>query len=225
MRLIQLYNMKRSRCMTKTDLKDSKCREQFIETNKYENAEITKDDELRDFNKKFDSVQIKPQNVRMKLRKNRQQKITMKYKPAKNYPLDLYYLMDLTWTMRDDKKTLVGMGGSLSNSLSNLTENFRLGFGSFADKPIMPFISPGSEENPCDLVQESCLPTYGFKHKLGLTDDIQQFIAKVNSSEVTANLDNLEGKIENYFWEFSELINGWNNCGCRGMLRLFTKGD
>ena len=199
--------------MTKTDLKDSKCREQFIETNKYEDAEITKDDELRDFNKKFDSVQIKPQNVKMKLRKNHQQKVTMKYKPAKNYPLDLYYLMDLTWTMRDDKKTLVGMGGSLSNSLSNLTENFRLGFGSFADKPIMPFISPGSEQNPCDLVQENCLPTYGFKHKLGLTDDIQQFIAKVNSSEVTANLDNLEGKFKTFF------ETQWFNWGILGPFR------
>jgi integrin beta 1 len=193
-RLIQLYNMKRSRCMTQKDLKDAKCREQYIETNQYEEARITKDDELRDFNKDFDSVQIKPQNVKMKLRKSRQQRITMNYKPARNYPLDLYYLMDLSWTMRDDKKTLVGMGGSLSKSLSNLTENFRLGFGSFADKPIMPFINPGSEKNPCDLVQDNCLPTYGFKHKLGLTDDIQQFVAKVNSSEITANLDNLEGK-------------------------------
>lgn len=185
--------MKRSRCMTHKDLKDANCREQFIETNKYDEVRITKDDELRDFIKDADSVQIKPQSVKMKLRKNRQQKITMNYKPARNYPLDLYYLMDLTWSMRDDKKTLVGMGGALTKSLSNLTENFRLGFGSFADKPIMPFINPGSEENPCDLVHDKCLPTYGFKHKLSLTDDTQQFVVKVNSSEITANLDNLEG--------------------------------
>lgn len=58
----------------------------------------------------------------------------------------------------------------------------------------MPFVNPGSEENPCKLVHDKCLPTYGFKHKLGLTDDIQQFVAKVNSSEITANLDNLEGE-------------------------------
>lgn len=179
--------------MTHKDLKDANCRERLIETNKYDDVEIRKDDELRDFNKDFDSVQIKPQNVRMKLRKNRQQKITMNYKPARNYPLDLYYLMDLTWSMRDDKKTLVGMGGALTKSLSNLTENFRLGFGSFADKPIMPFINPGSGENPCDLVHDKCLPTYGFKHKLSLTDDTQQFVVKVNGSEITANLDNLEG--------------------------------
>lgn len=96
--------MKRSRCMTQKDLKEAKCREQFIETNEYDEIKVTKDDELRDFNMNFDSVQIKPQNVKMKLRKNVQQKITMNYKPARNYPLDLYYLMDLTWSMRDDKE-------------------------------------------------------------------------------------------------------------------------
>lgn len=180
--------------MTESDLKEANCRQEFILTNHYEPLRITKDDSLRDYNTDFDSVQIKPQSVKMKLRKLRPQSIKMTYKPARNYPLELYYLMDLTWSMRDDKQTLVGMGGSLSTSLSNLTNHFRLGFGSFADKPIMPFINPGSEENPCKLVHEECLPTYGFKHKLGLTDDIQQFVAKVNSSEITANLDNLEGK-------------------------------
>lgn len=192
--LIQQYDMRRSRCMSQKDLREANCREEFIQTNKYEPMEVSKDHDLRDFNKDLDAVQIRPQNVKMKLRKNRQQIIKMDYKPARNYPLDLYYLMDLTWSMRDDKQTLVRMGGSLSESLSNLTEHFRLGFGSFADKPIMPYINPGSEENPCKLVHDKCLPTYGFKHKLGLTDDIQQFVAKVNSSEITANLDNLEGE-------------------------------
>lgn len=179
--------------MSESDLRIANCRQEYIQNNVYEPVQITKDDELRDFNKNS-SIQIKPQHVRMKLRKNRQQFVKMNYKPARNYPLDLYYLMDLTWSMRDDKQTLVGMGGSLTKSLQNLTENFRLGFGSFADKPIMPMIHPGSEENPCKLVQDECLPTYGFKHKLGLTDDIQQFVLKVNGSEITANLDNLEGK-------------------------------
>lgn len=160
-RLIQQFDMRRSRCMSQSDLREANCREEFIQTNKYEPADITKDDDLRDFNKDSDSVQIKPQNVRLKLRKNRQQLIRMNYKPARNYPLDLYYLMDLTWSMKDDKQTLVQMGGSLTHTLSNLTENFRLGFGSFADKPIMPFINPGSEENPCNLVHDNCLPTYG----------------------------------------------------------------
>jgi integrin beta 1 len=180
--------------MSESELKEANCRDDFILVNKYESIRMIKDDELQDVNKESDSIQIRPQKVAMKLRKSRQQTVRLNYKPARNYPLDIYYLMDLTWTMRDDKQTLVGMGGSLSKSLSNLTENVRLGFGSFADKPIMPMILPGTEENPCSTVHETCLPTYGFKHKLRLTDDIEQFVVKVNGSEITGNLDNLEGE-------------------------------
>jgi protocadherin alpha len=192
--LIQEYGMQKARCMTERDLKENNCRSEFIQKNKFDPISVTRDDDLQDFNKDFDSIQIKPQNVKMKLRKNRMQSVRMSYKSARNYPLDLYYLMDLTWTMRDDKQTLVSVGERLTKALSNLTENFRLGFGLFADKPQMPFINPMSTENPCSLVHDHCVPTYGFKHKLKLTDNIQQFVGKVNSSEITGNLDNAEGK-------------------------------
>jgi integrin beta 1 len=57
----------------------------------------------------------------------------------------------------------------------------------------MPFIMLGTEDNPCKSVRDTCEPTYGFKHRLSLTDNIKKFVDKVNSSDVTANLDNLEG--------------------------------
>ncbi len=190
---LQQYDMRRSRCMTVQALKASNCREEFIEINKFALHNITKDDELRDYNEKFDAVQIKPQSVHMKLRKSRTQTVKLKYKPARNYPLDIYILYDLTFSMRDDKETLLKMGGSLSKSLKNLTEHFRIGFGSFADKPIMPYIPEHSLDNPCRLIQDECIPTYGFKHSLPLTNNVQEFIAKVAESENTGNLDNLEG--------------------------------
>uniref|UniRef100_A0A1B0DC03 Integrin beta n=1 Tax=Phlebotomus papatasi TaxID=29031 RepID=A0A1B0DC03_PHLPP len=122
----------------------------------------------------------------------------MTYKPAKNYPLDLYYLMDLTVSMRDDKDTLVTMGGSLANALYELTENYRLGFGSFADKPKMPFIFPNEKyvDNPCAPEKEVCEPAYGFRHRLSFTENIERFVEKVNSSDVTGNVDNLEGGLD-----------------------------
>lgn len=52
-------------------------------------------------------------------------KIKFSYRPAKNYPLDLYYLMDLTWSMKDDKETLVSLRDDLPSLLKNLTDNFR----------------------------------------------------------------------------------------------------
>ncbi|KAI8439535.1 hypothetical protein MSG28_013282 [Choristoneura fumiferana] len=79
-------------------------------------------------------------------------------RPAKNYPLDLYYLMDLTWSMKDDKETLVSLRDDLPSMLKNLTDNFRLGFGSFADKPVLPYINVDERRraNPCNAEEQTC---------------------------------------------------------------------
>lgn len=141
----------------------------------------------------------------------------MTYKPAKNYPLDLYYLMDLTWTMRDDRDTLVVNAYSIARSLFNLTHNYRLGFGSFADKTEMPFVMPGEKyaQNPCAPEHTECEPAYGFRHKLDLTTEIEDFIKKVNSSEITANLDNVEGGLD----ALMQVLVCKNNIGWRDQSR------
>lgn len=104
--------------------------------------------------------------------------------------------MDLTWTMRDDKQTLEKLGAELTQTLHNLTDNYRLGFGSFADKPAMPMIMPQLRDNPCAAEREKCEPTYGYRHQLALTDDIDAFTAAVKGSKITGNLDNLEGGLD-----------------------------
>lgn len=122
----------------------------------------------------------------------------MTYRPAKNYPLDLYYLMDLTWTMRDDKDMLERMANRIANKIYSLTENYRIGFGSFADKAEMPFslMADKYRENPCAPEQAVCGPVYGFRHRLNFTTDMERFVAKVKTSEITANLDNAEGGLD-----------------------------
>ncbi|XP_026495525.2 integrin beta-nu [Vanessa tameamea] len=143
-------------------------------------------------------VQIQPQKIRLSLKPRETRKIKFSYRPAKNYPLDLYYLMDLTWSMKDDKETLVSLRDDLPSLLKNLTDNFRIGFGAFAEKPIMPFISvdPRRLANPCTVEEEACEATYSYKHHLTLTNQVNEFIEKVNSSSVTANLDNAEAQLD-----------------------------
>ncbi|KOB69184.1 Integrin beta5, partial [Operophtera brumata] len=147
--------------------------------------EVTENKTLQDMQPDSEEavVQIQPQKIKM---------------PAKNYPVDLYYLMDLTWSMKDDKETLVSLRDDLPGLLKNLTDNFRLGFGSFAEKPIMPFISmdKGRRANPCTVEEVACEPTYAYKHHLSLTNKVNEFIEKVNSSSVTANLDNAEAQLD-----------------------------
>lgn len=117
----------------------------------------------------------------------------MKYKPAKNYPLDLYYLMDLTDSMANHKAALIGVGEKLANALNSLSENYRIGFGSFVDKPVWPYLIIGSENNPCAPARKVCAPTYGFWHQMGLSKNITKFIGKVNEAQMSGNLDDLEG--------------------------------
>lgn len=67
--------------------------------------------------------------------------MTVNYAQAEDYPVDLYYLMDLSKSMEDDKEKLSHLGDLLSDTMRNITSNFRLGFGSFVDKVLMPYVS------------------------------------------------------------------------------------
>jgi protocadherin alpha len=64
--------------------------------------------------------------------------ITLKYARAE-YPVDLYYLMDLSYSMKDDKETLQSLGRNLEETMRKFTSDFRLGFGSFVDKTVRPY--------------------------------------------------------------------------------------
>lgn len=85
----------------------------------------------------------------------------VQFRQAKNYPVDLYFVMDLSKSMQDDKQEISLLGdllglcfcvfdiiSQIENSYSSLTagemgkltNNFKLGFGSFVDKETYPFI-------------------------------------------------------------------------------------
>jgi hypothetical protein len=66
--------------------------------------------------------------------------ITLKYARAEN-PLDLYYLMDLSYSMKAVKETFQSLGKRLEETMSKFTSNFTLGFGSFIDKTVRPYTS------------------------------------------------------------------------------------
>ena len=69
------------------------------------------------------------------------QRVRFSFSQAEDYPVDLYYLMDLSKSMEDDKKKLSDLGDLLVKEMSSLTSKFRLGFGSFVDKVVMPYVS------------------------------------------------------------------------------------
>jgi len=68
-------------------------------------------------------------------------KFSVKYAQADDYPLDLYYLMDLSKSMEDDKNKLSQLGDNLATRMTAKSTNLRMGFGSFVDKRTMPFVN------------------------------------------------------------------------------------
>ncbi|XP_058794533.1 integrin beta-PS [Phymastichus coffea] len=140
---------------------------------------------------KQEAVQLYPQEINLKLRINEVQKIRIEYAQAVDYPVDLYYLMDLSNSMKDDKQKLSDLGVLLVESMSNITSNFRLGFGSFVDKVAMPYVSmvPRALREPCD----GCAAPYGYKNHMPLSQNTQRFAAQVRDAPVSGNLDAPEG--------------------------------
>lgn len=51
----------------------------------------------------------------------------MTFRRAKGYPIDLYYLMDLSYSMLDDLINVKKLGGDLLRALNEITESGRIG--------------------------------------------------------------------------------------------------
>ncbi|XP_078490770.1 integrin beta-1-B [Ciona intestinalis] len=141
-------------------------------------------------------LQLKPQAINVKLRPGQMETVNITFRKVVDYPLDLYYVMDLSNSMSDDLATLKGLGDSLAADIRNVTKNVRLGFGTFVDKVVMPFAStiPDQLRDPClKIANETCAPVFGFRHQLGITADGALFREAVNSTLISGNIDSPEG--------------------------------
>uniref|UniRef100_F6QBL6 Integrin beta n=1 Tax=Ciona intestinalis TaxID=7719 RepID=F6QBL6_CIOIN len=143
------------------------------------------------------ATQIRPQIINSRIRPGDPLNIELSFKQAEDYPVDLYYLLDLSKSMENDLNSLRALGRELGTSMQNITRDFRLGFGSFIDKTVMPYIStvPAKIRNPCND-KAPCVPTYSFHNDLPLTPEIDAFVNSVNNVTHSSNLDNPEGGLD-----------------------------
>ncbi|XP_036408895.1 integrin beta-3-like [Megalops cyprinoides] len=141
-------------------------------------------------------TQIQPQQLHITLRPDDSKRFTVKVRQVEDYPVDLYYLMDLSYSMKDDLVRLRLLGNDLARAMGQTTSNLRMGFGAFVDKPLSPymFTSPAKAvANPCYGIQTVCLPQFGFKHVLSLTEEVSRFTEEVKKQSVSRNRDSPEG--------------------------------
>uniref|UniRef100_A0A8C3V978 Integrin beta n=1 Tax=Catharus ustulatus TaxID=91951 RepID=A0A8C3V978_CATUS len=113
-------------------------------------------------------IQLTPQEVHLKLRTGQPAVFEVKFRRATGYPIDLYYLMDLSYSMLDDLENVKKLGGELLRALESTTPSRRIGFGSFVDKT----------------------------HILSLTDNAKQFENEVGKQSISGNLDAPEGGLD-----------------------------
>ncbi|GAA6107087.1 integrin beta-1a isoform X1 [Tachysurus ichikawai] len=141
-----------------------------------------------------DITQIQPQKLAVSLRSGEPQTINLKFKRAEDYPIDLYYLMDLSYSMKDDLENVKNLGTSLMVEMSAITSDFRIGFGSFVEKTVMPYISttPAKLLNPC-TGDQNCTSPFSYKNVLKLTSNGEQFNTLVGQQQISGNLDSPEG--------------------------------
>lgn len=175
------------------------------------------------------AIQIRPQKIKLKLRQNESITFTLKYKALENYPLDIYYLVDQTFSMAKHLDELSKLNERLANTLEDLTTNFRIAFGYFSDKVLMPYyaMDQARQENPCRDLNTSkineCVLGSNFVHELNFTNNTASFQEKVKDFKFTANLDDPEGALDALMQIILCDSFGWRNYS-RKMIVLATDG-
>ncbi|XP_065194784.1 integrin beta-1-like [Sycon ciliatum] len=139
-------------------------------------------------------VQVAPQKFFVRLRPHEQVQMKIKLRPQPNYPLDVYYLMDHSNSMKDDLDTLKLNSVSLANAIRSVSNNYRIGYGSYVDKTTAPFalMQGFNVLYPC----AGCKKPYSFTNTLPLINDSQLFQMAVQRETISGNIDTPEGTLE-----------------------------
>ncbi|KAG7255488.1 hypothetical protein CRUP_008139, partial [Coryphaenoides rupestris] len=111
-------------------------------------------------------VQLKPQNIRIPLRLGVPQTFKVSFKRAEGYPIDLYYLMDLSFSMADDLDTIKKLSQDIIETLRGFTKNIRIAV--------------------------RCQPAVSYQNILSLTPNADDFKREVSKQRISANLDSPE---------------------------------
>ncbi|MEE6475277.1 hypothetical protein FKM82_010678 [Ascaphus truei] len=106
-------------------------------------------------------------------------------------PVDLYILMDFSYSMSDDLDNLKRMGEELADVVKRLSSNYTIGFGKFVDKVAVP----QTDMRPEKLKQPwlDSTPPFSFKNVIRLTDDLTHFRQELIKEKISGNLDAPEG--------------------------------
>ncbi|CAI2722544.1 unnamed protein product [Schistosoma spindalis] len=148
-----------------------------------------------------EDIQLTPRSQSIKVRPGGTMMVNFTFQSISDYPVDLYFLTDLSYTMIDDLETVSRLTNDIVLTMRNVTKKLQMGFGAFVDKPVFPFVVPTPEylRNPCLNVGTKnlhCDPPFLYKHILSLTDNFEEFREKTKVARPSGNLDSPEGGMD-----------------------------
>ncbi|NWJ00526.1 ITB4 protein, partial [Crypturellus undulatus] len=136
-------------------------------------------------------TEVAPQSMFMRLRAGEEMSFDMDVFQPLESPVDLYILMDFSYSMSDDLDNLKSMGQKLANFLQALTSNYTIGFGKFVDK----VSAPQTDMRPEKLREpwHNADSPFSFKNVIRLTSNIDYFSRELRKERISGNLDAPEG--------------------------------
>ncbi|XP_071430127.1 integrin beta-4 isoform X1 [Pithys albifrons albifrons] len=136
-------------------------------------------------------TQVSPQRMTLRLRPGEEMSFNMDVFQPLESPVDLYILMDFSYSMSDDLDHLKSMGHNLAEFLQALTSNYTIGFGKFVDK----VSSPQTDMRPEKLREpwNNADSPFSFKNVIRLTSNIDHFSQELQKERISGNLDAPEG--------------------------------
>ncbi|XP_064392568.1 integrin beta-1-like isoform X1 [Halichondria panicea] len=172
-----------------------------------------------------DNNPVTPSRVNVTFRPGAPISFPLTVQSARNFPVDVYLLMDLSASMRDDLEHLKRLGSSVADEIADISSDFRIGFGSFVDKRVSPFVSLdiNRQEDPC---LSGCVSTYSYRHHVDLTDDSQFFGAEVDrQANISGNQDSTEGGFDGMLQSVvcTDLI-GWRDVSRKLLIFITDAG-
>ncbi|XP_066493552.1 integrin beta-2 [Tiliqua scincoides] len=205
------------RCDTVQQLKKRGCENGIIFPISYANSDTS--------GQPSENKQMHPSKVTLRLRPDQPATFNVTFRRGEDYPIDLYYLMDLSYSMKDDLQNVKKLGADLLQALNKITNKARIGFGAFVDKTVLPFVNthPEKLQNPCPVKETNCQPPFAYRHVLSLTDNAAQFREEVGKQDISGNLDAPEGGLDAMMQAAvcgSKI--GWNNAT---RLLVYTTDD
>uniref|UniRef100_A0A3Q1CZH3 Integrin beta n=1 Tax=Amphiprion ocellaris TaxID=80972 RepID=A0A3Q1CZH3_AMPOC len=185
------------RCDTQAQLMERGCKKEEI-ISPANNVTIIKEDPLSVSFDNQEPVQMSPQKINLKLRPGLPTTFRISFRRVEGYPVDLYYLMDLSNSMKDDLENVKELGRDLFAALKKITEHAQIGFGAFVDKTVLPYTNTNKEklQRPCDESDQYCQAAFGYRHVLSMTAKENEFKKKVADQFISGNLDSPEGSLD-----------------------------